>query len=112
MFGKKKDSRRELREVFRATEEIQEAETPRDADMATGYVLGIIDEKIRDGRLTIQTAEALGKMVEAVGENICPACVGGFLFELRVQGIAGMPYTGEEIINPAYDILKKFKISD
>ncbi len=70
MFGKKKDSRRELREVFRATEEIQDAENPRDADMATGYVIGIIDEKVRDGRLSIATAEALGKMVEAVGENI------------------------------------------
>ena len=47
---------------------------------------------------------------EAVGENICPACVGGLLFKLTIQGTAGMPYTGEEIINPAYDLADLIKI--
>lgn len=45
-----------------------------------------------------------GIVLEPSGLNICPACVGGLVVKLRVQGIAGMPYTGEEIGNPAYDI--------
>lgn len=41
---------------------------------------------------------------EATGLNICPACVGGLVLTLTVKGVAGMPFTGEEIGNPAYDI--------
>ncbi len=43
-------------------------------------------------------------VLEPSGLNICPACVGGLIFRVGVQGIAGMPYTGESIGNPAYDI--------
>ena len=78
MFGReRKDSRRELRSVFRATEYIQTAETPREADIMTGYVLGIIGEKVDSGRLTAKIGDALGKMVEAVGENIHRAIASG-----------------------------------
>ena len=42
--------------------------------------------------------------LEPSGLNVCPACVGGLLFKLTIKGIAGMPYTGEEIINPVYDL--------
>lgn len=41
---------------------------------------------------------------EAVNLNVCPACVGGFLVKITIQGTAGMPFTGEEIVNPAYDL--------
>ncbi len=41
---------------------------------------------------------------EASGLDVCPACVGGLVLKITVRGIAGMPYTGEEIGNPAYDI--------
>ena len=48
--------------------------------------------------------------LEPSGLNVCPACVGGLLFKLRIQGTAGMPYTGEEIINPVYDLADLIKI--
>jgi acetylornithine deacetylase len=41
---------------------------------------------------------------EASGLSICPACVGGMVFKLTMRGVAGMPYTGEEIPNLAYDL--------
>ena len=41
---------------------------------------------------------------EASGLAICPACVGGMVFRLSMRGVAGMPYTGEEIPNLAYDL--------
>ena len=40
-----------------------------------------------------------GIILEPTGLAICPACVGSLLFRLTVKGIAGMPYTGEEISN-------------
>ena len=55
------------------------------------------------GRLAGINAD-FGVVLEASGLNVCPACVGGLVIELRVQGVAGMPYTGEEIANPAYDV--------
>jgi len=41
---------------------------------------------------------------EASGLTICPACVGGMVFRLTMRGVAGMPYTGEEIPNLGYDL--------
>lgn len=55
------------------------------------------------GRLAGYNAD-FGIVLEPSGLNICPACVGGLVIKLSVQGIAGMPYTGEEIGNPAFDI--------
>lgn len=43
-------------------------------------------------------------ITEPNGLNVCPACVGGLIVQLSIQGIGGMPYTGEKIPNPAYDI--------
>lgn len=79
------------------------------------YIESVVDEEYAGANGTIAGRlkgynPDFSVISEAVGENICPACVGGFLFELRVQGIAGMPYTGEEIINPAYDIADLIKI--
>ena len=45
-----------------------------------------------------------GIILEPTGLAICPACVGSLLFRLTVKGIAGMPYTGEEISNTVYDM--------
>ena len=55
------------------------------------------------GRLAGVNAD-FGIVLETTGLNVCPACVGGLVITLRVQGVAGMPYTGEEIGNPAVDI--------
>ncbi len=41
---------------------------------------------------------------EASGLDICPASVGGMVFTISMRGVAGMPYTGEEIPNLAYDL--------
>lgn len=61
------------------------------------------------GRLSGYNAD-FGIVLEATGLNICPACVGGLVLNLRVQGVAGMPYTGEEIGNPAYDIAELIQL--
>lgn len=34
--------------------------------------------------------------------NICPACVGSIILKATIQGVAGMPYTGERVVNPVY----------
>lgn len=67
---KKWSSKKDLREAYRAAEQIQMAETVREADMLTGYAIGIIDEKQRRGLITRQTAESIAEMVEALGEEI------------------------------------------
>lgn len=69
----------------------------------------VVDEEFAGANGTIASRlkginPDFGVLLEASGLNVCPACVGGLLLNIRVQGIAGMPYTGEEIENPAYDI--------
>ncbi len=69
----------------------------------------VVDEEYAGANGTVADRLAgynadFGIVLEASGLNICPACVGGLVVNLRVQGVAGMPYTGEEIDNPAYDI--------
>lgn len=70
MFFRKQNSKKDLREAYRAAEMIQTAETVREADMLTGYAIGIIDEKQQRGALTRQTAESIAEMVEALGEEV------------------------------------------
>ena len=43
-----------------------------------------------------------GVILEPTGLNLCPACVGSIVLGITVQGVAGMPYTGEKVINPVY----------
>lgn len=69
----------------------------------------VVDEEYAGANGTIAARLAgynadFGIVLEATGMNICPSTVGGLVIELRVQGIAGMPYTGESIGNPAYDL--------
>ena len=69
----------------------------------------VVDEEYAGANGTIAARLAgynadFGIVLEATGMNVCPSTVGGLVVELRVQGIAGMPYTGEEIGNPAYDL--------
>ncbi|MEG2623268.1 MAG: M20/M25/M40 family metallo-hydrolase [Clostridia bacterium] len=49
-------------------------------------------------------------VLEPSGQDICPACVGGMMYKLTVRGTAGMPYTGEEIASPAYDIAEVIQL--
>lgn len=69
MFFRRWSSKRDLREAYRAAEMIQTAETVREADMLTGYAIGVIDEKLRRGMLTRRAAESIAEMVEALGEE-------------------------------------------
>ena len=69
----------------------------------------VVDEEYAGANGTVAARLAgynadFGVVLEATGLNVCPSTVGGLVITLRVQGIAGMPYTGEEIGNPAYDI--------
>ncbi|HHW48695.1 MAG TPA: M20/M25/M40 family metallo-hydrolase [Clostridiaceae bacterium] len=43
-------------------------------------------------------------LLEFSGLKINPACVGGIIFKITLEGEAGMPYTGVKIKNPAYGI--------
>ena len=42
--------------------------------------------------------------MEPSGLDVCPACVGAIMLNVEVGGEGGMPYTGDEVPNPAYDI--------
>ena len=42
--------------------------------------------------------------MEPTGLDVCPACVGAIILKINIKGTAGMPFTGEEISNPAYDM--------
>jgi len=55
------------------------------------------------GRLRGYKADFAVNM-EPSGLDVCPACVGAIILKVYVKGTAGMPFTGEEISNPAYDI--------
>ena len=55
------------------------------------------------GRLRGYNADFAVNM-EPSGLDVCPACVGAIILKVGVKGTAGMPFTGEEISNPAYDI--------
>lgn len=56
-----------MRACYRAAEQIQTARSPRDADILTGYAIGVIMEKYAAHKLTSYTAEAIADMAEAVG---------------------------------------------
>jgi acetylornithine deacetylase len=41
-------------------------------------------------------------LFEPTGLTVCPACVGSIVLKVTMQGVAGMPYTGETVVNPIY----------
>ena len=55
------------------------------------------------GRLRGYNADFAINM-EPSGLDVCPACVGAIILKVGVRGTAGMPFTGEDISNPAYDM--------
>ena len=70
MFFMKRNKQKDLREIYKATERIQTAETPREADRLTGYAIGIIDEKLNTGKITVEMADAIAEMADVVGEEV------------------------------------------
>lgn len=55
------------------------------------------------GRLRGYNADFAINM-EPSGLDVCPACVGAIILKIEIKGMAGMPFTGEDISNPAYDM--------
>lgn len=51
-----------------------------------------------------------GIILEPTGLTICPGCVGSLVYRLTIQGNAGMPYTGEEIENPIFEMMELLEV--
>ena len=67
----------------------------------------VVDEEYASSAGSI-SARLMGRnadfavILEPTGLNICPACLGSVVLKAYMQGIAGMPYTGETVVNPVY----------
>ena len=71
MFRKrKKNNQKDLRQAFKAVQLIASAQTAREADMFTGYAVGVVEEKCASGRISGAVADAIVRMIESVGEEI------------------------------------------
>lgn len=68
LFGKNKDTRRELVGAFEAVEGIRLAENRDETIMFTGFALGVICQKVDNRKLTRKTGDTIARMAEAVGE--------------------------------------------
>lgn len=51
-----------------------------------------------------------GIILEPTGLTICPGCVGSLVYRLTITGNAGMPYTGEEISNPIFEMMELLQV--
>jgi acetylornithine deacetylase len=65
----------------------------------------VVDEEFAGGNGTLASRlrgynADLAVVSEPTRMEICPACLGAFLGDLRLTGRAGMPYTGSAISNP------------
>jgi acetylornithine deacetylase len=65
----------------------------------------VVDEEFAGGNGTLASRlrghnADLAVLAEPTGMEICPACLGAFLGDLRLTGRAGMPYTGSAVPNP------------
>ena len=88
----------------------------------SGNVLieSVVDEEYAGANGTIASRMAgfnadFAINAEPTGLALYPACVGAAILKIMIKGIAGMPYTGKEIYNPAYgaakilDILRNYE---
>jgi len=67
----------------------------------------VVDEEFASGNGTIASRfrgynTDFAVVLEPSGMLICPANVGGLMVRLEISGAAGMPYTGEKMLNIAY----------
>ncbi|MGI6113970.1 MAG: M20 family metallopeptidase [Mahellales bacterium] len=75
----------------------------------------VVDEEYAGGNGTIASRlrghnADFAINMEPTGLRISPACVGGLVYKISILGEAGMPYTGDEIYNPAYGIADMINI--
>ena len=71
------------------------------------YFESVVDEEYASSAGSISARKLGGKadfaiITEPSGLMVCPACVGSIVVKLTMQGVAGMPYTGEKVVNPVY----------
>ena len=69
LFGKSKDTRRELVAAFEAVEGIRIAENRDETLLYTGFALGVVAQKVDDRKLSRKTGDTIARMAEAVGES-------------------------------------------
>jgi hypothetical protein len=67
---RKQNKRHDLRRIYRTIETIHDARSPREADILTGYAIGIIDEMLTRRKITKATANALVDMVQIIGDDV------------------------------------------
>ncbi|MEF9864626.1 MAG: M20/M25/M40 family metallo-hydrolase, partial [Christensenellaceae bacterium] len=78
----------------------------------------VVDEEYASGNGTLASRlkgynADFAIVCEPTGERVCAANVGSILLNIRISGSAGMPYTGEKILNVAYalgDLLKIIEV--
>ncbi|HHU63240.1 MAG TPA: M20/M25/M40 family metallo-hydrolase, partial [Clostridiales bacterium] len=78
-------------------------------------VESVVDEEYASGNGTIASRlrghnADFAINLEPTGLRISPACVGGLVYKISIIGEGGMPYTGDEIYNPAYGIADMINI--
>lgn len=69
----------------------------------------VIDEEYSGANGTLASRMAginadFGIILEPTGLDICPGCVGSLVYRMTITGNAGMPYTGEKITNPIFEM--------
>jgi acetylornithine deacetylase len=67
----------------------------------------LVDEEFAGGNGTLAARLAgfnaeLAVLLEPTRLEVCPACLGAFLGDIRILGRAGMPFMGSEIPNPVF----------
>jgi len=100
-----------LAAAFMAVRLLKESGWKPDGDI---IIESVVDEEYAGGNGTIASRFKgyngdFAINLESSGLKICPGAVGGLVYKVKLQGIAGMPYTGEEIYNPVYGLAKIIK---
>lgn len=67
---RKRNKNKDLLQAFKAVSLITSAETIREADLFTGYAVGVIEEKCASGKISGAIAESIITMTEGIGEEI------------------------------------------
>ncbi len=75
----------------------------------------VVDEEYASGNGTIAAClrgykGGLAIIPEPSGLNVCAANVGGVMYRIRIQGEAGMPYTGKKAFNISYALADMLKL--
>ncbi len=75
----------------------------------------VVDEEFAGGNGTLASRlrgynADLAVLGEPTRMELCPACLGAFLGDIRLKGRAGMPYMGSEIPNPVLGLSRVIEL--